>query len=175
MNRRFSPRALARSGLFAALIVLCTYISLPLPTGVPLTLQTFALALAGFLLGPVYGVLSVLAFLLLGAAGLPVFSGFTGGLGRFFGPTGGFLWGFLLLGAGCGLGKGRPFPAALGLGLGGLVLCHLSGAAWYAHAAALGFLPAALAVSLPFLPKDAASLALALGLVRALERRGVKS
>ena len=166
---------LARAGLMAALIVVCTHLSIPLPGGVPLTLQTFAVALAGFLLGPVYGVLSVLAFLLLGAAGLPVFSGFTGGLGRFFGPTGGFLWGFLLLAAGCGLGKGKRLPAALGLGLGGLVLCHLPGAAWYAHTAGLGLWPAALAVSIPFLPKDAASLALALGLAKALERRGVKS
>ena len=165
---------LARAGLMAALIVVCTHLSIPLPGGVPLTLQTFAVALAGFLLGPAWGTLAVLAYLLLGAAGLPVFSGFTGGLGKFFGPTGGFLWGFLLLGAGCGLGRGRPFPAALGLGLGGLVLCHLSGAAWYARAAGLGFLPAALGVSLPFLPKDAASLALALGLAKALERRGVK-
>lgn len=174
MKSRFSAADLARTGLFAALIIVCTFLTVPLPTGVPLTLQTFAVALAGFLLGPAWGTLAVLAYLLLGAAGLPVFSGFTGGPGKFFGPTGGFLWGFLLLGAGCGLGRGRPFPASLGLGLGGLVLCHLSGAAWYAHAAGLGFLPAALGVSLPFLPKDAASLALALGLAKALERRGIR-
>lgn len=175
MKGRFSAAALARAGLMAALIVLCTHLSIPLPGGVPLTLQTFAIALGGFLLGPVYGTLAVAAYLLLGAAGLPVFSGFTGGVGRFFGPTGGFLWGFLPLALGCGLGRDRrSFPAALGLGLAGLLLCHLPGAAWYARSASLGFLPAAMAVSLPFLPKDAASLALALVFARALERRGVR-
>ena len=173
MNRRFSPRPLARSGLFAALIILCTYITVPLPTGVPLTLQTFALALAGFLLGPAYGVLAVLCYLLLGAAGLPVFSGFAGGVGRFFGPTGGFLWGFPLLALGCGLGRKRPFLLRLLPGMGGLLLCHLLGAAWYARSAALTLPAAALAVSLPFLPKDLASLVLALLFARALERRRI--
>ena len=166
---------LARAGLMAALIVVCTHLSIPLPGGVPLTLQTFAVALAGFLLGPVYGVLSVLAFLLLGAAGLPVFSGFAGGVGRFFGPTGGFLWGFPLLALGCGLGRKRPFLLRLLPGLGGLLLCHLLGAAWYARSAALTLPAAALGVSLPFLPKDAASLALALALAKALERRGIRN
>ena len=103
MRRRFRPVDLARTGLFSALIVICTWITVPLPSGVPLTLQTFAVALSGFLLGPAYGTLAAVVFLLLGAAGLPVFSGFTGGVGRFVGPTGGFLWGFLPLAAGCGL------------------------------------------------------------------------
>ncbi len=171
MKRGVSPRDLARAGLMTALIAVCTHLSIPLPGGGPLNLQTFAVALGGFLLGPVYGVLSAAAYLLLGAAGLPVFSGFTGGVGRLFGPTGGFLWGFLLLAAGCGLGKGKRFPIALCLGLAGLILCHLPGAAWYARCAGVGFVPAALGVSIPFLPKDAASLALALVLAGALEKR----
>ena len=173
MNRRLAPTDLARAGLFAALIAVCTWITVPLPTGVPLTLQTFAVALAGFLLGPVYGILAVGAYLLLGAAGLPVFSGFAGGVGRFFGPAGGFLWGFPLLAGGCGLGREKPFFLRLLPGLGGLLLCHLPGVAWYARSAALPFLSAAMAVSVPFLPKDAASLVLALAFARLLERRGV--
>ena len=173
MKRSVAPRDLARAGLFAALTVVCTYLTIPLPTGVPLTLQTFAVALGGFLLGPVYGTLAVLVYLLLGAAGLPVFSGFTGGLGRFFGPTGGFLWGFPLLAAGCGLLRKKPFLLRLLPGLCGLLLCHLLGTGWYAHSASLGFPAAALSVSLPFLPKDAASLVLALAFARALEKRNL--
>ena len=112
-------------------------------------------------------------YLLLGAAGLPVFSGFTGGLGRFVGPTGGFLWGFLLLAAGCGLGRGRSLPLRFLSGLAGLLPCHLPGTLWYAHTASLSFSAAALTVSLPFLPKDIASLVLALAFARLLEKRGI--
>ncbi len=173
MKSRFSAADLARTGLFAALILICTHLSIPLPSGVPLTLQTFAVALGGFLLGPVYGTLAAAVYLLLGAAGLPVFSGFTGGIGRFVGPTGGFLLGFLLLAWGCGLGKKRPLPIRFLPGLAGLLLCHLLGALWYARVADLAFTASAAAVSLPFLPKDIASLALALVFARLLEKRGI--
>ena len=172
MRGRFPARDLARTGLFAALILVCSQLALPMPTGVPLTLQTFAVALGGFLLGPGYGALAVGVYLLLGAAGLPVFSGFVGGLGRLAGPTGGFLWGFLLLAAGCGLGRGRSLLLRFLPGLAGLLLCHLLGSLWYARSAGLA-LSAAAAVSLPFLPKDAASLALALAFARLLEKRGI--
>ena len=172
MKNRLSAADLARTGLFAALIIVCTLITIPLPSGVPLTLQTFAVALGGFLLGPVYGTLAVGVYLLLGAAGLPVFSGFTGGLGRFFGPTGGFLWGFLLLAWGCGLGRGRSLSLRFLPGLLGLFLCHLLGTLWYARTAGLALSAAGMTVSLPFLPKDIASLALALAFARLLEKRG---
>lgn len=173
MKSRLTASDLARTGLFAALIIVCTHLSIPLPSGVPLTLQTFAVALGGFLLGPVYGTLAVAVYLLLGAAGLPVFSGFTGGIGRLVGPTGGFLWGFLLLAVGCGLGRDRTLPLRLLPGVAGLLLCHLLGALWYAYTAGLTFPAAALAVSLPFLPKDLASLVLALAFARLLEKRGI--
>ncbi len=173
MKGRFSASDLARTGLFAALILVCTHLAIPMPSGVPLTLQTFAVALGGFLLGPVYGTLAVGVYLLLGAAGLPVFSGFTGGIGRFVGPTGGFLWGFLLLAWGCGLGRDRRLPLRFLPGLIGLLLCHLLGALWYARTAQLAFPAAAAAVSIPFLPKDIASLALALAFARLLEKRGI--
>ena len=163
MKGRFSAADLARTGLFAALILICTHLSIPLPSGVPLTLQTFAVALGGFLLGPVYGTLAVAVYL-----------GFTGGIGRFVGPTGGFLLGFLLLAWGCGLGKKRPLPIRFLPGLAGLLLCHLLGALWYARIAGLAFTASAAAVSLPFLPKDIASLALALVFARLLEKRGIR-
>ena len=172
MSERLTTRDLARIPLFTALILVCTRLSIPLPGGVPVTLQTFALALAGFCLGPLRGCLAVLVYLLLGAVGLPVFSGFTGGVGCFAGPTGGFLWGFPLLAAGCGLLRGRSFPLRLAVSLPGLLLCHLLGALWYARFSGLAVLPALGAVSLPFLPKDLVSLALALALSRPLARRG---
>ena len=82
------------AALMAAVCAVCSWISIPLPfTPVPLNLGTLAVFLAGGLLGWRYGSISVLVFVLLGAAGLPVFHGFTGGVGIITGPTGGYVAG----------------------------------------------------------------------------------
>ena len=124
---------LARAALFAALIAICSWISIP--TAVPFTLQTFAVFLALGVLGGKLGTLSVAVYLLLGAVGLPVFAGFQGGLGALLGATGGYLAGFLLTaltvwGAERRLGKSAPvFLASCLLGL---ALCYLFGSVWFA-------------------------------------------
>ena len=79
--------------LFAVLIAICAWISVP--TTVPFTLQTFGVFLTVGLLGGKRGSMAVLVYILLGAAGIPVFSGFTGGVGRLLGNTGGYIVGFL--------------------------------------------------------------------------------
>ena len=68
-------------GIFATITAILAQISIPLPGGVPLTLQTFAVSLAGILLGSKKGFISILVYVLMGAIGLPVFSGFSGGIG----------------------------------------------------------------------------------------------
>jgi hypothetical protein len=92
-------------------------------------------------------------YLLLGGIGLPVFSGFGGGLGWLLGPGGGFLMGFLAVALGCGLPMKKRWLSVL-MGMASMVLCHLLGAAWYACTADVSFGAAALAVSLPYLGKD---------------------
>jgi len=83
--------------IFILLTILGAYIYIPLPfTPVPITLQTFFVILSGAILGPHEGFLSQLGYLSLGALGLPVFSGCRGGIIHLIGPTGGYLWGFLL-------------------------------------------------------------------------------
>ena len=81
-------RNMVLSGLFAALLALCGWISLPLGS-LRFTLQTFGLLLALLTLGGKWGSVTVLVYLALGAMGLPVFSGFQGGIGVLLGPTGG--------------------------------------------------------------------------------------
>lgn len=84
------------SGLFAALTAVCTMISIPLPfTPVPVNLATLSMFLAGGLLGAKYGALSQTIYTLIGAIGLPVFSNFTGGIGKLVGPTGGYIIGYI--------------------------------------------------------------------------------
>ena len=87
-----SARNLSRVALFAALMAICSWISIPAP--VPFTLQTFAVFLAPGLLGGKMGTIAVGTYLLLGAVGLPVFAGFSGGIGALLGATGGYLLGF---------------------------------------------------------------------------------
>ncbi|MBQ3488200.1 MAG: biotin transporter BioY, partial [Clostridia bacterium] len=88
-------RMMARCALFVSLTVLGAWAGVPMPP-VRFTLQTLAVMTALGILGGRWGALSVLVYLLLGLAGLPVFSGFRGGLGAFLDPTGGFLTGLLL-------------------------------------------------------------------------------
>ena len=104
-NTQTQASILTRSALMIAFTAVCSWISIPIPgTSVPINLATFAVILAGLVLGPKDGALAILAFLALGACGLPVFHSFTGGMGIVFGPTGGFLIGYVLLAFLAGLG-----------------------------------------------------------------------
>ena len=88
---------LCRIALFTALIAVCSQFSIPLPGGVPMTLQTLIIPIAGIVLGARGGTIATIVYLLLGAVGLPVFAGFSGGLDKLVGMTGGFLISFPLI------------------------------------------------------------------------------
>ena len=87
---------LSLSALFAALICVGCFIQIPLPGGIPIVIQDMMAMLSGLLLGPVFGALSVIVFLVLGVIGLPVFTGKAGIAVLLNGPTSGFLWGYLV-------------------------------------------------------------------------------
>lgn len=95
------PTQVAVTGVFGALIAVASMLP-PIPVGgfgVPITLQTFAVMLTGIVLGARLGFLAVLLYLVAGLAGLPVFSGFSGGLGVLAGPSAGYLLAFPLAAA----------------------------------------------------------------------------
>lgn len=163
------------AGVFAALLAVLSQISIPLPTGIPVTLQTFAVALCGFALGPGLGAAAVGVYLALGAVGVPVFAGFSGGIGSFVGMTGGYLWAFLPMAFLCGLGARQKNRAlALTVGFLGLVICHLCGSFQFALVSAVSPWNAFLLASAPYLLKDAASLVVAYlaaaAILRSLEK-----
>jgi len=95
--------------LFTALMAVCAQIAVPLPGGVPFTLQTWAIALAGVVLGPKNGTIATLVYIALGAMGAPVFANWSGGFAIIVGRTGGFIMSFpliaLLAGFGARMGK----------------------------------------------------------------------
>lgn len=165
-SKTFTPANISICSIFAALFTVCSWISIPMGNTV-LTLQTFAVFLALLTLGGKRTLLALAVWLLLGLAGAPVFSGFRGGIGMLAGPTGGFLWGFLVAATVFSLIR-RPLIGAI-LACAALYLC---GAAWFAwgYGGNAGF-PAALAQCvLPFLLPDAAKLWLAFSLARRLRR-----
>jgi biotin transport system substrate-specific component len=96
MMKKHKTKELVEIALFAALLCVIAPFTLPVPgSPVPLSLATFGVYLAALLLGAKQGVLCVLVYLLLGMVGLPVFSGFSGGIGVLLGPTGGYLGGYV--------------------------------------------------------------------------------
>lgn len=128
-RRGLDIQTLARCALCAALLALCAWISVP--TAVPFTLQTFGVFFACELLGAA-AIWPVLLYLLLGAVGLPVFAGFSGGLALLLGPTGGYLFGFVaivLLTAAWRRVLGGRLPL-VGMLL-GLAVCYLLGTVWF--------------------------------------------
>ena len=166
-------RNMARCALFAALLCLCSWIALPLPH-MTLTLQTFGIFLSLGLLGGKWGTAACLTWLILGAVGLPVFSGFRGGLGMLLGATGGYLWGFLLTclvywAVTAPLGEKARIPAMFL----GLLCCYGCGTVWYSFgylSGAVSLLPALAQCVFPYLLPDALKLFLAHRLTRRLQR-----
>ena len=123
---------MAYIALFAVLIAVCAWISIP--ATVPFTLQTFGIFLAVGVLGGKRGTLAVLVYLLLGAVGIPVFAGFSGGVGCLLGSTGGYLVGFLFTALVMWamerlMGK-KLWVLALSMLL-GLVVCYAFGTVWF--------------------------------------------
>lgn len=174
----FSVRQLCAAALGTALIAVCSWISIPMPTGISITMQTFAIFLIAGLLGLKCGTISVLAYLLLGAIGLPVFSGFKGGIASLLGPTGGYLLGFLFTAVIIGWmthKMGRKVPALLLSMVIGLAVCYLFGTIWFRlvytgdNASAKSMLGILGLCVFPYLPFDAIKLALAVFLVRRLD------
>lgn len=119
---KLSIQDICSISLCTALIAIMAQISIPMPLGVPMTMQTFAITLAAVVLGSRKGGTAALIYILLGAVGLPVLAGFTGGVQYFIGPTGGFLISFPVMAFIIGLGAERFRDAK-----GGFVLCLIAG------------------------------------------------
>lgn len=168
---------MAYTAVFAVLIAVCSWISIP--TVVPFTLQTFAIFLAVSVLGGRRGTLAIVVYVLLGTVGIPVFSGFRGGIGVLLNTTGGYIVGFIFAGLVMWLMEtllGRKlWVQALGMAL-GMVTYFTVGTAWfmavYLHRTGPISLGAVLGwCVIPFLIPDIVKLVLALSLGNILRRR----
>lgn len=165
-KKLLSVQNLVLVAMFTAILSILAQVSFMLPGGIPITLQTFSIVLAAVALGPKLGSLSVIVYILVGSVGFPVFANFKGGAGVLFGPTGGYLIGFIFLAAIIGLGRKKGFPIQFALCIAGLVVCHICGLVVYG-AITHTFLPTA-----PILfAKDTATSAVALILGQEITKR----
>lgn len=152
-HSRLSIQDLCSVALCTAIIAVLAQLSIPMPLGVPATLQTFAIILAATILGSRKGALAALIYVLLGAIGLPIFHNFTGGFQIIFGPTGGFLLSFPVMAyiVGYGIQKTGRWMQIFTV-TAGLILNHAAGVAMFCLITK-GTLAAALtACVIPFLP-----------------------
>ena len=155
-KKRPDAQALCFIGIFVALTAVMAQISVPLPLGVPLTMQTFAVSMTGILLGNRLGFWAVLCYVLLGATGVPVFAGFTGGPHILAGYTGGFLLSFPAMAWVIGFFSQRAskkYAMALGL-LAGTALNYTCGILFFSILTGSGLHAAFLACAAPFLPTE---------------------
>lgn len=170
-KKKFKTIDIVYIGLFAALIAVCAWISIPMT--VSFTLQTCAVCLTAGLLGWKRGTLTVLVYILLGMVGLPVFTGFKSGIAAVTGPTGGYIVGFIFTALIVGLaadrlGK-RLWTNILFMAI-GILVCYLFGTVWFMIAYKVTFVSALTTCVIPFLIPDAVKIAVAAILVNRLKK-----
>lgn len=163
--KKFSVRDLSYISLFATLIAVSGYITIPIPFSmVPVTAQTLAVMLAGSLLPVRHAAVSLLVFLMMGAIGLPVFSGGAAGMGIIIGKTGGYLIGFLVGAALISVLKGKK-PGFLRLltanAIGGIIIVNTFGVLWLNYITGIGITKAIAFGALPFIPGDIVKIVIA--------------
>ena len=159
---------ITRVALSAAIICILGPLSINLPISpVPISLGILGIFLAVYVNGQIWGTVSVLIYLLIGFVGVPVFAGFTAGLTKLGGPTGGYIVGYLPLAliAGFFISKyEKKIPLhILGMVLGTLV-CYALGTAWLAFYTKTSFGAALLAGVIPFIPADLVKMAISVGI-----------
>ncbi len=164
--------------LFSAIIVVCSLITIP--TAIPFTLQTFAIFLCLNLLGAKKGLISIIIYILLGVVGLPVFSGFNGGIGALFNVTGGFIFGFIFSALVYWIitiifrSKSAKVVNIVA-SFSGLIVCYLSGTVWYIlffikNGENISFISAIAVCVLPFIIPDILKILLSISISERIKK-----
>ena len=162
VSRKWKTIDMAYIALFAVLMAVCSWISIP--AVVPFTLQTFGVFVAVSVLGGKRGTLAVVLYLLMGIVGLPVFAGFSGGLGVLLGSTGGYIIGFIVMAIIAGLvidNCRKPWLQLIGM-IVGTIVCYLFGTIWFCVVAGYTFQAALAVCVIPFIPADLVKMIIAM-------------
>jgi len=162
-----NTKNLVITGMFTAIICVLSQVQIPIGT-IPFSLGLFAVFLTGALLEPRFALLSVMAYLLLGAVGLPVFANFKGGIQALFGPTGGYLLSYPLVAFIISLFNSRIKKYRLAIltfaMMLSLLLCYVLGTIWFSYVTGNSFISALSICVFPFILFDLAKIALSVSL-----------
>jgi len=170
MNNSNQLRMTVYSSLFVAFIAIGAFIAIPIGP-VPIVLQNMFVLLAGLILGPVWGLACVAVYLLIGLAGMPVFSGGTSGIGRLFGPTGGYLLGYLpcvFVTAALSKGLGKKLVSDIFAMVIGSLIVYAAGVPWLKLVTSMTLEKALVVGMYPFLIGDMIKIIAAAFIARAL-------
>lgn len=176
-EKKFSITQIALIGVMTAVICILAPFSLPIGP-VPISFTNLAIYIALYVLGMKRGTISYLIYLLIGLVGVPVFSGFTGGPQKLFGPTGGYLIGFIPMAviAGIVIDKCmKKWYFCLLAMIAGTWVCYLFGTAWLAFQANMTFKAALAAGVIPFIIEDLIKMVLALLIGPQIHKQLVKA
>lgn len=174
-KKKLTTKDMVYIAMFACLMAICAWISIP--GQIPFTLQTMGVFLAVGLLGGRRGTLAILVYVLMGAIGLPVFSGFAGGFGKLLGATGGYIVGFLfsalIMWAMEAIPGKKKWVLPLSMVL-GLLACYAFGTAWFlvVYTKSKGAISLAAVLGMcviPYIIPDAIKIACALMLTKILK------
>lgn len=172
-------RVMTLIALMTALLCILGPLTIGIPISpVPISLTTFAIYLVVYILGARRGVITCLLYLLMGVIGLPIFSGFSGGIGKLLGPTGGYLIGYIVLAymSGIFIEKWHSVVWLQGLGLLlGTGICYLMGSCWLAWQAKTSFVAAFSMGVVPFVVGDFVKIVLALMVGPILRKRMIRA
>lgn len=174
MSKTFSVQKMAIIALMTAVLCILAPISIPVfISPVPISLGVLAIYLTAYVLSPLDATISVIIFILLGTFGLPVFSGYSGGLSKLVGPTGGYIIGFLftvyISSLFIHMKKGIIFDV-IGM-ISGLALCYILGTIWFSYQQGKGFIASLLLCVVPFLIGDAVKIIVAVILGTQINKR----
>lgn len=158
----FTTKRMALIGVMTAVTCVLGPLSIPLPfSPVPISFTNLAIYLAAYVLGMKACTISYLVYMLLGMIGLPVFSGFSAGVGKLAGPTGGYLIGFIFMALIVGFFV-EHFPGKIGYHVLGMVLglavCYVFGTVWLAKQLSISFVAGLGVGVIPYLPGDAVKI-----------------
>ncbi|MCK5836564.1 MAG: biotin transporter BioY [Desulfobacula sp.] len=156
MNDSQQLKMTVYTALFVAFIAIGAFIAIPIGP-VPIVLQNMFVLLAGIILGPVWGLACVAIYLFIGLAGMPVFAGGTSGIGKLFGPTGGYLLGYLpavFVTGSISKGLGPKLSSDIVAMLMGALIVYGAGVPWLKMVTAMSFGKAIAVGLVPFLPGD---------------------
>ncbi len=171
---KLTTKDITTIAIFSAIIGVVSQLSIPMPSGVPLTLQTFIIPLVGVLLGAKKGTIATFIYIMIGTIGVPVFANFSSGFGIILGPTGGFILSFPILALTAGIGYKKSTPIFFILLIVGAIINFAFGLIFFSFATQYDLATSFVYCILPYIPTTIIKIILLTLLSKKIRNRFMK-